>query len=98
MAMHMAKSEGFMGLYKGYSASALREAVYSSIRLGLYEPFKVALGGTDPSNTPLWIKFTAGSLWLSRINSRKPSWYVESQDAGMVRITSHFKRSCKVCI
>lgn len=62
MAMHMAKSEGFMGLYKGYSASALREAVYSSIRLGLYEPFKVALGGTDPSNTPLWIKFTAGSL------------------------------------
>lgn len=50
------------GLYKGISASFLRESVYSSIRLGLYEPFKIMLGGTDPTNTPLYIKFCAGSM------------------------------------
>jgi hypothetical protein len=43
------------------TAAWLREGVYSSLRLGLYEPFKVRLGGTDPKNTPLWIKFLAGS-------------------------------------
>jgi hypothetical protein len=40
----------------------MREAVYSSIRLGLYEPFKIMLGETDPKHTPLWMKFAAGSL------------------------------------
>jgi hypothetical protein len=35
------KKEGIAkGIYKGYTASFMREAVYSSIRLGLYEPFK----------------------------------------------------------
>ena len=29
--------------------------------MGLYEPFKDALGGTDPAHTPLYIKFAAGS-------------------------------------
>lgn len=56
------KNEGFRGLYKGVSASWLREGVYSSLRLGLYEPFKEMLGETDPKNTPLWMKFVAGSL------------------------------------
>ena len=32
-----------MGLWKGISASLVREATYSSIRLGLYEPAKVQL-------------------------------------------------------
>lgn len=58
----ISKNEGIKGLYKGISASFLRESVYSSIRLGLYEPFKLMLGGTDPKNTPLWIKFCAGSM------------------------------------
>jgi hypothetical protein len=44
------------------SATFVREAVYSSIRLGLYEPFKVMLGCTDPAHTPLYIKFLAGSM------------------------------------
>ncbi len=56
------QNEGLRGLYKGITASWVREAVYSSLRLGLYEPFKVMLGETDPKNTPIWIKFTAGSL------------------------------------
>lgn len=54
------KEEGFFALYKGLSASLLREATYSTIRLGMYEPFKEMLGATDKANTPLWKKFGAG--------------------------------------
>lgn len=50
------------GLYKGITASWLREGIYSSLRLGLYEPFKGLLGETDPKHTPLWVRFTAGSM------------------------------------
>jgi solute carrier family 25 protein 14/30 len=56
------QNEGVRGLYKGITASWVREGVYSSLRLGLYEPFKQLLGETDPKNTPLWMKFTAGSM------------------------------------
>jgi solute carrier family 25 protein 14/30 len=55
-------TEGFRGIYKGVSAAWLREGIYSGIRLGLYEPFKIMLGETDPKNTPLWLKFAAGSM------------------------------------
>ena len=40
----------------------LREAVYSTLRLGLYEPVKRQFGATDPSNTPLWTKMGAGAI------------------------------------
>ena len=33
-------NEGVKGLYKGLSASLMRESVYSTIRLGCYEPIK----------------------------------------------------------
>lgn len=56
------KEEGFLALYKGLIPSLLREASYSTLRLGLYEPFKELLGGTDPKNTPIWIKFLSGLL------------------------------------
>lgn len=49
-------------MYKGYSSSFIRESVYSSLRLVLYEPFKEMLGATDPRNTPFWKKLLAGSL------------------------------------
>mmetsp|Transcript_90072 Transcript_90072/g.124334 ORF Transcript_90072/g.124334 Transcript_90072/m.124334 type:complete len:101 (+) Transcript_90072:158-460(+) len=59
----VAREEGIRtGLYKGISPSWVRESSYSSIRLGLYEPFKQMLGGTDPHNTPFWIKLVAGSM------------------------------------
>lgn len=32
------------GIYKGIEASCAREASYSSLRLGLYEPIKRAIG------------------------------------------------------
>ena len=31
---------GSQGIYKGFSASLLREVTYSGMRLGFYEPFK----------------------------------------------------------
>ena len=40
------KEEGVRGLWRGTGAALLREASYSSIRMGLYEPLKhVSLTG-----------------------------------------------------
>jgi len=33
-------TEGFTGWYRGITASLARELIYSSLRLGLYEPFR----------------------------------------------------------
>ena len=61
---HILQEEGIgkRGIYKGFSASILREGTYSGMRLGFYEPFKRLLGATDPKSTPLWLRFTAGGL------------------------------------
>ncbi len=40
----------------------MRESIYSSLRLGMYEPFKRLLGATDPKNTPFYLKFLAGGM------------------------------------
>lgn len=56
------KDEGIRGLYKGLFPSLLREAIYSGIRLGAYEPIKVVLGATDKAHTPLWKKICAGAI------------------------------------
>jgi hypothetical protein len=37
------REEGFFALYKGLLMSLSREASYSTLRLGLYEPYKVQL-------------------------------------------------------
>lgn len=60
----IAREEGVnrRGLYKGIEASAMREASYSTLRLGLYEPIKRQMGATDPKNTPIWKKFLSGAL------------------------------------
>lgn len=56
------QEEGVAGLYRGLSASLVREMSYSGIRLGLYEPTKQALGATDPMSTPLYLKVAAGAI------------------------------------
>lgn len=56
------RDEGVRGLYKGLCASMIREASYSSIRMGAYEPVKRALGATDRRYTALWIKVCAGAM------------------------------------
>jgi hypothetical protein len=50
------------GIYKGIEASMVREASYSTLRLGLYEPAKRWLGATDPKTTPMWKKFLSGAI------------------------------------
>lgn len=54
-------SEGVAALWKGVNAAWLREASYTSLRLGLYEPCKIAFGCTTPENTTFVKKFLAGS-------------------------------------
>lgn len=54
------REEGVQGLYKGLKPALLREASYSALRMGLYEPIKEVLGATDPTQTPLWLKIVAG--------------------------------------
>jgi hypothetical protein len=53
--------EGFFALWKGINAAWLREASYTSLRLGLYEPVKVLVGAND-ANAPFYKKFGAGSI------------------------------------
>ncbi|CDW73932.1 mitochondrial substrate carrier family protein [Stylonychia lemnae] len=55
-------NEGITGLYKGLSASWVRESIYSTIRLGSYEPIKQLLGATDPNNTSFFLKFLSGGM------------------------------------
>jgi len=52
--------EGFFALWKGVNAAWLREASYTSLRLGLYEPIKIVFGANEP-DTPFLKKFAAGS-------------------------------------
>lgn len=53
--------EGFFALWKGINAAWLREASYTSLRLGLYEPAKALVGAND-ANAPFYKKFAAGSI------------------------------------
>lgn len=50
------------GIFKGIEASCAREASYSSLRLGLYEPIKRAIGTGTGKDTQTWKKFAAGGL------------------------------------
>lgn len=56
----MAAEEGVASFWKGIPAAWLREASYTSLRLGLYDPIKKAMGITPDS----WFisKFSAASL------------------------------------
>lgn len=54
-------AEGISALWKGVNAAWLRESSYTSLRLGLYEPCKVAFGCTSPETTTFVKKFLAGS-------------------------------------
>ncbi len=59
--MIIAKEEGWKkGVYKGIEASCFREATYSTLRLGLYEPIKRGLGKNQDG--AIWKKFAAGAL------------------------------------
>jgi hypothetical protein len=55
----VAAEEGVTAFWKGIGAAWLREASYTSLRLGLYGPIKGAMGVTNDS--PFIMKFLAGS-------------------------------------
>ena len=57
----IASKDGFFSLWKGVQAAWLREATYTSSRLGLYEPVKKMYGCTTEDNTTFLKKFMAGS-------------------------------------
>ena len=42
--------------------SLMREASYSTLRLGLYEPLKGLFGAKDRAHTPLWKKVCSGAI------------------------------------
>lgn len=54
------KEEGLASFWKGINAAWLRESTYTSLRLGLYDPIKHAMGVTN--NSSFFLKFAAGSL------------------------------------
>ena len=57
----MVHAEGVRGLYKGISASFCRESTYSTLRLGMYEPFKQIVGAKE-ANAPMYLQAVAGLL------------------------------------
>ena len=48
------------GIYKGIEGALMRESVYSTLRLGLYEPIKRVTGVKKDSG--FFYKFMAGSM------------------------------------
>ena len=54
------KEEGVAAFWKGIGAAWLREASYTSLRLGLYSPIKKVMGVNSQSN--FFLKFLAGSV------------------------------------
>ena len=55
------KDEGMAAFYKGINAAWLREASYTSLRLGLYEPMKDIIGA-EGKDASFLKKFLAGAL------------------------------------
>lgn len=57
----VAKEEGIRkGIYKGIEGAWMRESVYSTLRLGLYEPIKRAMNCKKDSS--VFYKFLCGSM------------------------------------
>lgn len=56
-------NEGLTGLYKGITALWFKESIYSTLRLGTYEPLRNYFSnGVSPAETPLIVKFYTGGL------------------------------------
>jgi hypothetical protein len=53
--------EGASAFYKGINAAWLREASYTSLRLGLYEPVKDVLGA-ESKDASFFMKFISGAI------------------------------------
>jgi solute carrier family 25 uncoupling protein 8/9 len=57
----MARTEGVRTLWSGLDAGLMRQVVFGTLRLGLYEPVRNALHGADSAEAPgLLVKIQAG--------------------------------------
>jgi len=59
MGSHILKTQGAPGLFKGLSASLLRQGVYSGTRFGAYDVIKAQLGATKEKPLPVYLKVPA---------------------------------------
>jgi len=59
MGKHIIQTQGPTGLFKGLSASLLRQGVYSGTRFGAYDVIKSQLGATKEKPLPLYLKVPA---------------------------------------
>ncbi|NXF84109.1 DIC protein, partial [Sclerurus mexicanus] len=56
MAMHVIRTDGFLALYNGLSASLCRQMTYSLTRFGIYETAKKHLGQSSQGPPPFYQK------------------------------------------
>lgn len=61
MAKDIIAKDGFGALYKGLSAGLLRQATYTTARLGIFQQIsEYAKKANDGKNLPLWQKAACG--------------------------------------
>jgi len=66
--IHVFRSDGFLGLYSGLSASLLRQITYSTTRFGIYEELKADFtSGTKSPSFPTLIAMASTSGFLGGI-------------------------------
>ncbi|NXB00334.1 DIC protein, partial [Cnemophilus loriae] len=61
MAMHVIRTDGFLALYNGLSASLCRQMTYSLTRFGIYETAKKRLGQGNQGPPPFYQKVLLGA-------------------------------------
>ncbi|NWW79252.1 DIC protein, partial [Climacteris rufus] len=62
MAMHVIRTDGFLALYNGLSASLCRQMTYSLTRFGIYETAKNHLGQGRQGPPPFYQKVLLGAV------------------------------------
>jgi len=62
MGASILKTQGVQGLFKGLSASLLRQGVYSGTRFGAYDVIKSMMGATPDKPLPIYLKVPAAML------------------------------------
>ncbi|BBG95846.1 uncoupling protein 5 [Prunus dulcis] len=60
VGVRIVRTEGVAALYSGVSATVLRQTLYSTTRMGLYETLKVQWADPNTGNLPLTRKILAG--------------------------------------
>lgn len=62
MGLSIFKTQGVQGLFKGLTASLLRQGVYSGTRFGAYDVIKNMMGATPEKPLPVYLKVPAAML------------------------------------